>query len=108
MPDPTATAATLAAAQDELSEHMVPWPDDYLEDLSPQAALLVGRQMAMGCMRIVAALLVSEDTGDPEEDPVASRLVNGTSAAIVGLTDALVALEVLPPEALAEAKAALP
>lgn len=89
----------LVAVQDELAAAMVPWPDDYLQQLSPQAALLVLRQMAMACLTVVTGAAVSLDEDPDGEAGVIAEALNGVSAALAGATHALVALEVLPAEA---------
>ena len=93
------TDTALETVQAELSAAMVPWPDDYVEDLSPQAALFLLRQLAMATAKVVlGAALSLED--DPEDDAgVIDEVNNGVAACVAGATHALVALEVLPPEA---------
>lgn len=89
----------LEMAQAELSDAMVPWPDDYLDDLTPPAAFLVLRQAALVCLKVAtgaAASLVDEGS---ETQPVADEVLNGIAAAVAGSTHALVALGVLPQEA---------
>lgn len=89
----------LAQVQAELSAGMVPWPDDYVEELSPQAALLLLRQMAMATLRVTTAAAVSLEEDPDEPAGPLDEVANGVAAAIMGATHALVALEVLPPEA---------
>lgn len=89
----------LESVQAELSAAMIPWPDDYLADLSPGAILLLMRQMSMAALKaITAAALSLGEPADEANDTVAA-CVNGVAAAIAGATHALVALELLPPEA---------
>ncbi|WP_343576708.1 hypothetical protein [Mycobacterium sp.] len=90
----------LAAAQAELSAAMVPWPDDYVEDLTPPAALLVLRQMAMATLKVVAGATISLGEDSDEPQPTVDQVLNGVAAAIVGSTSALVALGALPAAAL--------
>ena len=89
----------LEVAQEELGNTMMPHPDEFMEDYSPQAALLFGRQVAMSCLRISIAAARSLEVADTEEVPTATEVLNGVSAAVVGFTHALVALGVLPQEA---------
>ena len=91
------TSVDLAMA--ELAESMIPHPDQFLEDYSPPAALLFGRQVAMVCLKIAAGAAASLDVDRDEEQPVLSKVLNGVAAAVAGFTHALVALEVLPVEA---------
>lgn len=93
------TSAALELAQTELSDSMVPWPDDFMTDYTPQAGLLFGRQVAMCLLKMVTDAAASVATGPDEEEPTVSEVLNGVSMAIAGLTHALVALEVLPAEA---------
>ena len=91
--------SALEAVQDELAKLLWPWPDDYVEEGTPPAVLFYGRQFAMAALKVVtgaAASLADEDDGEP--GPLA-EVLNGVSMAVVGFTHALVALEVLPPEA---------
>ena len=90
---------TLDTVQAELSRAMVPWPDDYVETLTPHAALLVARQMAMAVLKVVTGAAVS--LGEDESEPAGALdgVVNGVMAAVAGYTHALVELGVLPPEA---------
>jgi hypothetical protein len=89
----------LEAVQTELSALMVPWPDDYVEGLSPPAALLLLRQLAMATLTVVtgASASLEEDPDGPAG--AVAEVLNGASMAVVGATHALVALGVLPPEA---------
>lgn len=89
----------LETAQDELAKSMMPHPDEFMEDYSPQAALLFGRQVAMSCLRICTAAAASLNAAEDEEVPTATEVLNGCAAGVVGFTHALVALGVLPLEA---------
>lgn len=89
----------LDTAQAELAAGMVPWPDDYVEALSPHAALLLLRQMAMASLKVVAGATLSLGEDGDEMAGVVDEMVNGVAACIAGSTHALVALGVLPPEA---------
>lgn len=93
------TDALLDAVQSELSANMVPWPDDYVEDLTPPAALFLLRQMAMATIRVVAGASVSLEEDGDEPSPTITEVLNGVAACIAGATHACVALEILPPEA---------
>ena len=95
----SSTQTALELAQTELSDSMVPWPDDFMTDYTPQAGLLFGRQVAMCLLKMVTDAAASVATGPDEEEPTVSEVLNGVSMAIAGLTHALVALEVLPAEA---------
>lgn len=89
----------LESVQAELASAMIPWPEDYLTDLSPGAMLLLLRQMSMATMKaLTGAALSLGEPADEHNDTVAD-CCNGVAAAIVGATHALVALEILPPEA---------
>lgn len=83
----------------ELSAGMVPWPDDYVEDLTPSAALVLCRQMAMATLKVVMGGALSLDEDPDESAGVMDEIVNGCAAAVAGLTHACVALELLPVEA---------
>lgn len=100
------TTPTWRAATDELATAMVPMPDDYLEDLSPPAAVLVLRQMAMATAKVVlgATLSLGEDEAGP--DGALGELLRGVMSAVAGATHACVALDLLPPEAETELEAA--
>ena len=89
----------LELAQTELAESMVPWPDDFMMEYTPQAGLLFGRQVSMCLMQMVADAAASLVEEGEETEPVANEVMNGVAAAIAGLTHALVALGVLPEEA---------
>ena len=89
----------LAQAQDELARAMVPWPDDYVEDLTPTAALLLARQVSMCALRVATGAVASLVEDPDEEDALMHEVLNGCSAAVAGHTHALVALGVLPEEA---------
>ena len=89
----------LEAVQGELSRLMWPWPDDYVEEASPPAALFYGRQLAMALLKVATGAVISLGE-EAEADPgVAHEVLNGAAMAVAGLTHALVALEVLPVEA---------
>lgn len=89
----------LETAQDELAKSMMPHPDEFMEDYSPQAALLFGRQVAMSCLRICTTAAASLNVADGDEEPTSTEVLNGVAAGVVGFTHALVALGVLPVEA---------
>lgn len=89
----------LDAAQAELGQTMMPHPDEFMEDYSPQAALLFGRQVAMSCLRICVAAATSLNVADGDEEPTSTEVLNGVAAGVMGFTHALVALGVLPLEA---------
>ena len=102
----TETSQTiLDAAQAELAAGTVPWPDDYVQDLTPPAALLLGRQMAMAVAVVCTAAMVSLDEGSDEPAGIEAEVLNGLAAAVAGFTHAMVALEILPPEAEAALEA---
>lgn len=90
------TTARLEAVQAELAATMIPWPDDYMADLTPHAAAFYARQVSMAALKCVASMLVEEDQTDPGDDPLASAVVNGSAAGVAGWTHVLVALGVLP------------
>jgi len=84
------------SALSELADNMVPWPDDYVEELTPLAALLLCRQMVMAVTKVVTGAVA--DLGkDPEANPdVAAGVLNGMAAALAGVTHACVAIDLLP------------
>jgi len=90
---------TLVAVQAELSGAMIPWPDDYMDELSPPACLLLLRQVAMATLKAIAGGSVFLDEEPDEDSGVLGEILNGVGAAIAGATHACVALELLPPEA---------
>lgn len=91
--------SVLDAAQAELASDMVPWPDDYVETLTPPAALLLGRQMALVVAKVCTAAMVSLDADSDEPAGIEAEVLNGLAAAVAGFTHAMVALEILPIEA---------
>jgi hypothetical protein len=95
----TGTQTPLQAVQAELAAAMYPWPDDVMDDLTPQAGLVVLRQTAMQCLRMVTDAAGSLAADGNEEQPTISEVLNGVAAAVAGATHALVALGVLPAEA---------
>ena len=92
-------ADLLDQAQAELARLMWPWPDDYVEEASPPAALLYGRQLAMALLKVATGAVVSLGDDVTDDPAVAHEVLNGVSMAVAGMTHALVALEVLPVEA---------
>jgi len=94
-----AEATALEQAQEELAASMVPWPDDFMGDYTPQAGLLFGRQVAMCLLGMVTDAAASLGSDPAEEEPVVMEALNGVAAAVAGFTHALVALGVLPAEA---------
>jgi hypothetical protein len=90
---------SLEAAQAELAESMVPWPDDFMMDYHLNSALLFARQVAMCTAKVAVAFANNVAESPDEPQPVLDEVQNGIAAAVMGLTHALVALEVLPPEA---------
>jgi hypothetical protein len=90
---------TLDRAQAELAGGMFPHPDDFMEDLTPPAALLFARQVSMAALKVLTGAAVSlEEDPDSEAGPIA-EVLNGLAMSIAGLTHSMVALELLPPEA---------
>jgi hypothetical protein len=92
-------AEILEAAQTELSGAMVPWPDDYVELLSPPAALLVLRQMAMATVKVLLGATLSLDEDAEVDSGPLGEALNGVAACVAGATHSCVALAILPPEA---------
>ncbi len=89
----------LDQVQAELAAAMVPWPDDYIQELTPPAALFLLRQTAMATLQVIAggAVALGED---PDSDSGSlGEILNGLAACVAGATHACVALELLPPEA---------
>lgn len=89
----------LATVQGELADALIPWPDDYVEELSPQAALLLLRQQAMATAKVLAGATLALDEDPDEEAGALAEVLNGVAACVAGATHALVALGVLPEEA---------
>lgn len=89
----------LEAAQAELAEQLVPWPDDFMESLHLNTGLLFARQTSMALMKVAQAFFLGLDLPPDEPQPVVDEAINGITASIVGLTHALVALGVLPEDA---------
>lgn len=89
----------LERVQAELAEGMAPLPELWAYDYSPQAALLYAWELAktVMSMQTAGAQALAGDTD--ELQPVVTEVLNGVAAALAGYTHALVALEVLPPEA---------
>ena len=98
-PAMTEPLSPLDLALAELADSFVPHPDDFLESYTPQAAFLFGRQVAMKCLEIATGAAISLGVESDEEVPTVTEVLNGVSMAVAGLTHALVALGVLPPEA---------
>jgi len=95
MTDDTLTAYVQA----ELSGAMIPWPDDYMDELSPHACLLLLRQVAMATLKAIAGGSIALDESPEEDSGALGEILNGVTAAIVGATHACVALGILPAEA---------
>ena len=89
----------LTDVQAELSAAMMPWPDDVLEDLTPQAAIFYLRQCCMATAKIVLGAAISLGGDGDEEAGALDEVNNGLAMAVVGVTHACVALEILPKEA---------
>jgi hypothetical protein len=87
------------SGQVELSKLGVPMPQDFMTDLSPVAALLFLQSCAEATLSVVTGASVADDDPKDEVNPTISEVLNGISAALAGSVHALVALEVLPPEA---------
>ena len=99
--EPTSTAIYHAAA-DELASAMVPMPDDYVEDLSPHAAILLLRQMSMVTAKVALGATVSLQEDDSEPDGALGDVLRGVMGAVAGATHACVALGIFPAEAETE------
>lgn len=87
------------SGQVELSKLGVPMPQDFMTDLSPVAALLFLQSCAEATLSVVTGASAADDDPKDEVNPTISEVLNGISAALAGSVHALVALEVLPPEA---------
>ena len=96
----------MQSAQVELSKLGVPMPNDFMTDLSPIAALLFLQSCAEATLSVVTGATAADDDLKGEVNPTISEVLNGISAALAGSVHALVALEVLPPEAEAAMVAA--
>jgi hypothetical protein len=94
-----AETSALDAVQGELSTAHFPFPADFLSDVSPQAAIEFGRQVAGILLQMVtdAAALIAKEDGD--DQPTVNEALNGVAMMVAGATHALVALGVLPVEA---------
>jgi AhpD family alkylhydroperoxidase len=96
---PTVPDDLLGAAQAELADGLVPWPDDFMDSLSPPAALLFARQVTMKTLQMATGAAASLAEGPDEPQSVVSAVLNGCAMAVAGTTHALVALGLLPKEA---------
>ena len=94
------------SAEVELSKLGVPMPQDFMSDLSPVAALLFLQACSEATLSVVTGATAADDDPKDEVNPTISEVRNGISAALAGSVHALVALEVLPPEAEAAMVAA--
>ena len=74
--EPTA----LELAQAELSEAMTPWPDEFMNDYSPQAGLLFARQVSMCLLKMVTDAAAS--LGADGEEPTFPEVLNGVAAMV--------------------------
>ena len=93
------TETLLDTVQAELAEKMVPWPDEFIEELTPPAALFLLRQTAMATMKVVTGGVLSLNEDGTEDGGAITEVMNGVAACIAGSTHACVALELLPKEA---------
>ena len=93
------TEDILATVQAELSGAMVPWPDDYMDELSPPACLLLLRQVSMATLTAIAGGTASLGEEGDQDSGALGEILNGVAAAIAGATHACVALGILPAEA---------
>ena len=93
------TDEILENVQAELAAAMVPFPDDYAEELTPHAALFIGRQLSMCVQKVVTGAAISLDEDPDGEAGAIAEVLNGVAAAVAGFTHACVALGILPPEA---------
>lgn len=96
------TQPTLDQVQGELAKLAVPAPSEWMEDLTPPAALLYMKAVAESAMTIVAGAVKDAPPEGEDADDLAAALVSGCAMALAGATHALVALGVLP-EAAEEA-----
>ena len=97
---PTLPPLTLKeSGQVELRKLGVPLPSEFMVDLSPIAALLFLQDTAEGALRCLTDAVARDNEDGAEVQPVVSEVLNGMTAALAGTIHALVALEVLPPEA---------
>ncbi len=84
------------AASAELSRAMVPMPDDFVEDLSPPAAMLFLRQCTMAIAKVVLGATISLSEDPDEADGPLGEAMRGIMAAVAGTTHACVAIGLLP------------
>lgn len=106
MTEATDSTATYDAAAAELASAMVPMPDDFVEDLSPPAALLFLRQTTMAIAKVVVGATISLSEDPDEADGPLGEVMRGVMAAVAGTTHACVALDILPQAAEDELEAA--
>lgn len=106
MTEPIDTMTTYDAASAELSAAMVPMPDDFVEDLSPPAALLFLRQCTMAIAKVVVGATISLSEDPDEADGPLGEVMRGVMAAVAGTTHACVAIGLLPQAAEDELEAA--
>jgi len=106
-PDLPPPANVLEAVQRELAATMVPHPEEFMTDYSPQAGLFFLRQVAMETMRIVGAACKSLEAEGEDQAPAALEALAATMVCVTASTRGLVALDVLPAEALEAVEEAL-
>jgi hypothetical protein len=89
----------LQQCQSELADASAPSPSWMEEDLLPAAALYYTWEVNKVALTIATAAMASLGDDVDIDDPTVHNVLNGVSAAVAGLTVALVALDVLPKEA---------
>jgi hypothetical protein len=90
------TRTPLEAAKVELSKLGVPMPQDWMESLTPVAALLVLQATAEATLGVLAGAFADPANELDADNPVAGEVLNGVTSGLAGAVHALVALEVLP------------
>ena len=98
--DMSQPGAMLEVVQAELSQTQVPHPDLFMAEYSPHASLYFLRQVAMSALNNVQAANMSLAVEGETEAPTALETLACAMACVKFATQGLVALEVLPAEAL--------
>ena len=95
MPKTTPRDAALAL----MVNRGVPTPSDWLPDFPLPSALFILGEVVRGVYESAVIFFGEMDSEGDEVDDTAAEVMNGLAAALAGSTHALVAMELLPPEA---------